>query len=106
MHKKSIILAAMLVFLSATQFSKPAQAVDGPADAAALVTTALLVMTMGYSAWNWYHEGDHTLIVNKIAQALGRDSWPRWYLNNVKPITVVSGILSTLMMKKFCTRIY
>ena len=103
-YGRSFLFACLLTFAIAIE--KPARAVDGPKDAIALATTAILMWSAGYSAWNWYHQDDPKLFVNQMAQLEGRNSWSQWYMNHVEFITVESTWMSLFMLKEHCTRIY
>lgn len=94
-----------LLFVVSIAINKPAFAVDGPKDAAALGVTAALITVSAYSGWNWYYENDPKTIANRLARLSGEDSLAQWYIENVKGITVIGGAISLVMMRKFCTKV-
>jgi len=101
MYKQSFF-ALLLSFTFLVGSVKPAQAMNGAADAVALVSTGVVAVTGALSAYTWHQASNSDFILNQLAYIQGENSWSAWFMRHCGKVAVATGVVATVLMLKNC----
>ncbi len=101
MYKQSFF-ALLLSFSFLFGSAKPANALSGPADAVAMVSTAAFAVAGGLSAYACNQASNSDFILNQLAYIQGDNSWSAWFMRHCGKVAVASGVIASALMIKNC----